>query len=393
MKPITCSDVEPTLIEYFSSADDVGLEESNQYVPQLILAHLDDCSDCAEQFQGFRQTLQSPVTAALPDGDIQPVHELVQFIDSQVQSFNMLINCASEAREEPVIKGVDQADKRATLSQPAWLSRFKSMLAPLQNIASSPQLGFAAASIVVALLVLVLWQPTPQFNQSIVGYQAKLDITPQSVEYVYSMKKAAAPKPWMAFSSSQNKFNPFLIGNFYSESIALFLQQDIQASNEHLSNFADYLKNYPQLKNSYEYVVKLQQMLQQELSLKATDQSSAQNEQQAISDKKRVLSLFAAFPRIYKNEVAQMSPQQAFMFDFGSWVINLNLAALSHYPGLANEKSNLIYFNESVKSVGLPSGVTKSLDQIGELLNSRSLSEQEYQQIFLQGMNLKNQLG
>ena len=381
MKPITCADIEPTLIEYFSSADDVELAHSNQHVPQLVLTHLQSCDVCREQYQGFHAALQQPVTSELPAASVQSVAELAQYIDSQVISLKQLIHCDPQSADiQNEAHNNEPTQSAASMQSTApWLAWIKSLQFPLSPFLATPQAGFAALSLAALALFMLLWQPTPQFNQTSVAFQTQLDITPQSVEYVYSMKREGEPKPWLAFGSSRNKLNPFLIGSLYSESVALYLQQNAQSSGDHLQAFAEYLNRFPDLSHSKRYIEKLREKIV--------------SPQQPALTKNQVLVLFAAFPEIYKKESAQLGAEQALMFDFGAWVVNLNLAAVAHYPKLSVERNNLLYFNQRVKSIGLPSGVTKSLNKISKLLGEKSLTDDDFQQVFLQGMNLRNQLG
>jgi len=392
MKPLTCADVEPTLIEYFTSADDPDLVESNLEVPRLVLDHFAECGSCAEQYQGFSKSLQQPVLSKLPSSSVQPIDELAHFVDSQLAAYTKLIDCKGEHTEAPKTNANYNWRRSPSSGLPAWMSWINSLTA-------RPQIGFAAAGVIVAVLALVLWQPMPQFGQSSVAFQTKLDITPKSVEYVFGMKQRGAPTAMMGFSSSRGQFNPFLIGNWYAESIALFLQQDVESSSEHLEKFAGYLQNYPEMKISHDYIVKVQLFLNQEIQAKSNSSNLENNGVVSSSKplhkdlKNRVLSLFTAFPSIVKYDLEQISPNHSVLFDFGAWVINLNLAALTHYSDIAKERSNVIYFSEHSKSLGLPSGVMKSLDGIGELLALEQLGDEDYKQVFLKSSNLINQLG
>jgi len=377
MKPITCVDIEPILIEYFSSADDVELAQSNQQVPQLVLAHIETCQDCASQYSGFLPVLREPVNVALPDKHIQAIPHLSQCIEEQVAKFRHLLS-TDEQDFDHLHDSSQAVAQRSAVARP-WQQMLATWPARWVNLFALPQAGFAAVAASLLVAVLLLWQPQTQYQQNSVAFQAQLDITPQSVEYVYGMNRAEAPKPWMAFTSSQAQFNPFLIGNFYSESVALYLQQNAEASVAHLDQFADYLARYPSLRRSKDHVERLSQHLS-----KASRDNLTKSE---------ALKLFSAFPSIYKNEVAKMTDDKTLMFDFGSWVIDLNLAALANYQNVAKEKDNLLYFNQRVKSLGLPSGVVQSLNQIDKLLHRDRLEKKEFQQLFSQGMNLKNQLG
>ena len=379
MKPINCADIEPTLIEYFSSADDAELAEMNKEVPRLVLAHMNECEQCAAQYDGFRYALSSPIDLDLSASKMQPLDALVSHIDSAYREIQHHLTQA-KATDVPLTSEQTVRGNQDSSQLPVWIRRLRDYLLPNSGMGISPRFGMVTAAVAVFLVVALWWQPNASFDQSIGAYQAKLDITPKSVEYVYSLKRTAAPKPWMAFSSSQAKVNPFLIGSLYAESIALYLQQDAQASAEHVAYLADYLKQYPQLQHSQKYLQTVLARLQS-------------NDDEAASGKNQVLTMFSAFNTIYRTEVEQKDAEHIVMFEMGAWLVNLNLAALTHYPHLSLQDQNFLYFNARVKTINLPSGVIRALDQIGTVLRQKDLTDEDYKKLFELGNSLRAQLG
>lgn len=377
MKPITCSDVEPTLIEYFSSIDDDSLAESNQQVPGLILEHLASCSDCAEIYQGFHSAIANPADSR----QFEPMTLSAQAIQQQVNSIKQSLDLCpkqesqqSQQKATPPRNSAAESDSGLANLLPQWLH---------DVFASSgfrPAYGVAAAIAVCVVTFSLTWPKAPSFQQDVVAFQTGLDISPQTVEYVYKMRDNLAPKAWSAFTPERN--NPFMLGAYYAESIALYLQQDAGAGRDHLLFIMDQIKGRQDLRHSYDYLQKL-----------------AQHLNDPAFSKQQALRAFANFSQIYLKEIEDnyskdiVVEEQTVMFEFGAWVVNLNLAALAKEEDIRFENDNLKYFNIHVLPLSIPVSVVNTLDEIGRVLGKGNYNEQDYQKLFSLGMKLRTQLG
>ncbi len=234
-----------------------------------------------------------------------------------------------------------------------------------------PQLAMQTIMLTIAIGGIVFWSFQPasiQFDSA--KLQAQLGSQQNLATAIKQHITIVADNNSYGFGNQPAQADFFKTGMIYSESLALLAGNDINALQQHLLLLGNELSNMPVNQRLNE--------INATISKGATEQTS-------------LLKAIAELQPELEKQAANQSEKDRLLFQLGSWLNDIKLAAAVKNPRVLRQSHTAEYLLDAMQAQNLPKGTIAKLKQILVIMQSSSLADEDYAMV-LQHINVIQQI-
>lgn len=330
---MNCEQSQQLLIEYIEN-------ELKSELARELESHLRECAECQTEHDALQATLSRASDNPIPQPD---EHFWDAFPDQVLDSY----------------KNQQQQTSEAITTEPA--STGKSFLQTISDWLLPngwPQLAAQALVLVIAIGGVVYWgfQPAAvRFNSA--ELQAQLSNGQNLAAIVKQHTYIVADSNTYSFRDTHAQTDFFKAGSLYSESLALLTGNDLKALQQHLQLLGHELTG-----------LSVNQQL---------DKIKAAMAKGAI-EQSNLLKAIAGLQPDLEKQATEHSENDRLLFQLGSWLNDIKLAAALENPELLRQAKTAEYLLEAMQKQNMPKGAITKLKQIIAIMQSSSLDSGDY---------------
>ncbi len=168
----------------------------------------------------------------------------------------------------------------------------------------------------------------------------------------------------MGFAAKSEEAKTFLIGSFYSECIAYVHAGKGDLALDRLKAIENEFIAMGVPTSVYNFISKIENAI-------ATKKY----------DKAVLLDFFALFQPVYEDYLKSKGQDRLILFQAGSWLMDMGLAAAAQDTTLLKQPRTLTYFIAEMKRMDAPKGVQDSLAEISAISGKKELAARDADQV------------
>lgn len=349
---MNCEQSQQLLIEF--------IEETLK--PEMVReleTHLHNCAECRTEYKALQTTLARASETPVP----QPDEAFWNAFPNQVlDAYKKQEQTAETPTQKNLIAETTATGKSLLQTISDWL---------LPN--GWPQLVAQAMVVTIAIGGLVYWsfQPTSiQFDSA--RLQAQFVNSQNLANVVKQHTHITTESNTYSFGDKPAQADFFKTGTLYSESLVLLAGNDINTLQQHLILLGHELSNTP-----------VNQRLNE---IKATITKGAVEQSTLLED-------IARLQPYLEKQAANQSEKDRLLFQLGSWLSDIKLAAVLNNAELLKQSRSATYLLDAVQKQNMPKGVITKFKQILNIIQSTSLHEDDYKKVLTLVNNIQLIMG
>jgi hypothetical protein len=180
----------------------------------------------------------------------------------------------------------------------------------------------------------------------------------------------------MGFAAKSDEAKTFLIGSFYSEAIAYVRAGNNPKALERISAIKKEFIAMGVPKSVYGFVAKIENILK----TKAYGPDV-------------LLDLFGLFQPVYEDYLLGKGKDRLTLFQAGSWLMDMGLAASARDTSLLKQPQVLSFFVAEMKRMDAPKGVQDSLAEISTISAKKDIADRDADQVLKLIKRIQSVLG
>jgi hypothetical protein len=168
----------------------------------------------------------------------------------------------------------------------------------------------------------------------------------------------------MGFAAKSDEAKTFLIGSFYSECLAYIRGEKLDLAVERLKAIEKEFIVMGVPTSIYGFVSKIENAI-----------VTKQYEPAVLLD------FFALFQPVYEEYLESKGKDNLILFQAGSWLMDMGLAAAAKDKALIKQPQTLGYFSAEMKRMDAPKGVQDALAEISAIAAKQDIADRDADQI------------
>jgi hypothetical protein len=168
----------------------------------------------------------------------------------------------------------------------------------------------------------------------------------------------------MGFAAKSEEAKTFLIGSFYSESIAYVRGGKPDLALERLKAIEKEFITMGVPNSIYGFVSRIENFL------------TTKKYEPAV-----LLDFFALFQPVYEEYLLSKGKDRLTLFQAGSWLMDMALASAAKDKSLLKQPQVLDYFAAEMKRMDAPKGVQDSLAEISAIATKKEIADRDAEQV------------
>lgn len=177
-----------------------------------------------------------------------------------------------------------------------------------------------------------------------------------------------------AAKSEEAKF--FLIGTLYSESLAFLSSGDTEMAVDRIKAMEREFIDIGVTSSLYNYITKLRNMVER-----------------GRYDNQTVIEIFSLFQPFFEDFARSRSEDKLLLFQTGSWLVDMGLAAASGNNRLLAQTEKLKFLDQEMKRMDAPKGVIDALEEITGISQKEKISERDADNVLKLVKKMQSLLG
>lgn len=180
----------------------------------------------------------------------------------------------------------------------------------------------------------------------------------------------------MGFAAKSDEAKTFLIGSFYSESLAYIRAGENDLALERLKALKQEFINMGVPSALYNFLSRI-------------ENSIAINKYAPAV----LLDFFSLFQPFFEEYLASQGADRLTLFQAGSWLMDMGLAAAAQDKALLRQPERLNYFTAEMKKMDAPKGVQDALAEISTIAAKKEIAERDAAQVLKLIKRIQSVLG
>ena len=180
----------------------------------------------------------------------------------------------------------------------------------------------------------------------------------------------------MGFAAKSDEAKTFLIGSFYSESLAYARGGKLDLALERLKAIEKELIAMGAPNSIYAVLSRIENFI------------STKKYEPAV-----ILDFLSLFQPVYEGYLLSQGKDRLTLFQAGSWLMDMGLAAAAKDKSLLKQPQVLGYFIAEMKRMDAPKGVQDSLAEISGISSKKELAERDAEQVLKLIKRIQSVLG
>ncbi len=180
----------------------------------------------------------------------------------------------------------------------------------------------------------------------------------------------------MGFAAKSDEAKTFLIGAFYSESLAYIRANKYPLAVERLKAMEKEFVNMGVPSALYNFISKIENTV------------TLHEYEPAV-----LLDFFALFQPFFEEYLGSKGKDRLILFQAGSWLMDMGLAASAHNTLLLKQPEKLGYIAGEMKRMDAPKGVQDSLAEISAISAKKDITDRDADQVLKLVKRIQSVLG